>query len=129
MSLDIFDSVVDLEGQAYEEGKALAIIDAFNGEMFENGVKSGFMRGYALSLEIGFLEAVASETLALNAKSDAKGDACAIIDDQKSTPSSTCIDTTMKKTQLQSQPTPRTSKLLASLIERAADEEIGIFRT
>ena len=64
MSTDIFDSVIDFEQQEYAKGDADGRKDAIDsGEMLDNGRQSGFLKGLAYGLEVGFYKAVAEQRL------------------------------------------------------------------
>lgn len=56
---DLFDGVLDFEAEAYESGLQEGIEAARDGDAFEEGRKAGYLRGFALGLEFGFLESVA----------------------------------------------------------------------
>lgn len=59
-----WDSVIDVEKAAYERGHADGLRDAEEeGQWQQEGMKAGYMRGFALGLEIGFMETVASGML------------------------------------------------------------------
>jgi len=47
---DIFDAALNVEGAAFEKGRADGEEDAKKEGFYDDGVKSGFMRGYALLL-------------------------------------------------------------------------------
>ena len=53
---DIFDAVVDLEGRSFEQGRLEGIEAAKEDDMFDNGSQAGFMRAFAIGLEVGFIE-------------------------------------------------------------------------
>ena len=64
MTSDLFDNVIDFEQQEYTKGEVDGRTDAIDsGEMLENGRKSGYLKGLAYGLEIGFYKAVAEERL------------------------------------------------------------------
>lgn len=69
---DLFDGVLDLEGQAYESGLQDGIEAARDGEAYEEGRRAGYLRGFALGLEFGFLESVSEELVEKNNESQAK---------------------------------------------------------
>jgi len=51
------EEVVNIESQAYEQGRAMGIAAAWAGDMLEVGCKAGFNKTYPMGLEIGFIEA------------------------------------------------------------------------
>jgi hypothetical protein len=55
--MSFLDEVVDLEAQAFEQGREAGIMAARSGDMRSVGVHSGFVKAYPLGLELGFLEA------------------------------------------------------------------------
>lgn len=60
---DDWDSVIGVEGAAFAEGKLQGAEDArTEGLVYSDGLETGFMKGYALGLEIGFYEEVASKS-------------------------------------------------------------------
>lgn len=56
MEVDPWDSLVDVEGRMYEdgyrEGQEAAIADG----IIEEGRRTGFMKGYAIALEVAFMQ-------------------------------------------------------------------------
>lgn len=60
-----WDSVLLVEETAYEQGREDGLRDASEeGAWHKEGRKAGYLRGFALGLEIGFMETVASRMLA-----------------------------------------------------------------
>ena len=55
---DPWDAVVDLEGRLFEEGFREGEEDATRSLDTEHGRKAGFLKGYAIGLELGFMEKV-----------------------------------------------------------------------
>lgn len=51
-----WDDIINLEQTEYEKGKQDGTIDGRCSGFYEDGVQTGFMKSYAISLEIGFLE-------------------------------------------------------------------------
>ncbi len=64
MDVDPWDSVLDVEGKLYEdgykEGQEAAIVDG----IIEEGRRAGFMKGYAIGLEVAFMRSVVSASIA-----------------------------------------------------------------
>ena len=64
MNVDPWDSLLNVEGQLYEdgykEGQEAAIADG----IIEEGRRAGFMKGYAIGLEVAFMRSVVSATIA-----------------------------------------------------------------
>ena len=57
---DLFDSVISLEADAFEEGRQEGLEDARLDDMFDTGKGVGFIRAFALGLEVGFIETAGS---------------------------------------------------------------------
>lgn len=59
------EAVLRIEERAYEEGQGDAVRDCqAEGVAREEGLRSGFLRGFAFGLEVGFMEAVTEDELA-----------------------------------------------------------------
>lgn len=63
MEVDPWDSLVDVEGRMYEdgyrEGQEAAIADG----IIEEGRRTGFMKGYAIALEVAFMQNIVKAVL------------------------------------------------------------------
>eukprot|EP01032_Pedospumella_encystans_P013822 gene13822-15894_t len=70
MNVDPWDSLLDVEGQLYEngykEGQEAAIADG----IIEEGRRAGFMKGYAIGLEVAFMRSVVSAAIAKDSTND-----------------------------------------------------------
>lgn len=71
LQVDDWDAVVNLEGQHYEEGLREGQEAARTSGIFEEGRRGGFLKGYAVGFEIGFMSAVAEMTVSQEVKSSA----------------------------------------------------------
>jgi hypothetical protein len=61
--MDPWDEVLNAEGQAYQEGVQDGIVAALEEGHFNDGVKAGYLRGFALGLEFGFMESAISASI------------------------------------------------------------------
>ena len=63
-SEDWEEAVLRIEERAFEEGEADAVRDCqAEGVAREEGLRSGYLRGFAFGLEVGFIEAVMGDEL------------------------------------------------------------------
>jgi hypothetical protein len=58
--MDPWDDVLNAEGQAYQDGVQDGIIAAKEEGHFNDGIKAGYLRAFALGLEFGFMESTIS---------------------------------------------------------------------
>ena len=60
MNVDPWDSLLDVEGQLYEDGYKDGQEAAIADGIIEEGRRAGFMKGYAIGLEVAFMRSVVS---------------------------------------------------------------------
>ena len=53
---DPWDMLVNIEGEVYEKGIEQGRQEALSSGIFEEGVQSGFIKGFSIGLELGFME-------------------------------------------------------------------------
>ena len=59
---DDWDMLLNFEMDAYKQGEDEGIKDATDGDMYENGIQCGFVKGLALGLEIGYMRAISTKS-------------------------------------------------------------------
>ncbi len=70
--MDPWDTVVEAESHAYNEGFQEGVIAAKESGVYEEGIQSGYLRGFALGLEFGFIQSVTGLLIAQSEESAAK---------------------------------------------------------
>jgi hypothetical protein len=53
-----WDAVVNVEGNAYQQGYAEGVKDAIEGDAFRDGYETGVSKGYSVGAELSFIETI-----------------------------------------------------------------------
>lgn len=76
--IDPWDSVLDIETDLYNEGYKEGQESALADGIIDHGHRAGFMKGYAIGIEVGFMESVIRSMQAKAGTSEESSDGIAV---------------------------------------------------